>query len=481
MISEAQLYDKLQQQFGFQSFRPGQLEALTALTQAHNALAILPTGAGKTLIYELYGAVTQQLVLIVSPLISLMQDQVNTMNMQGEKRAAALTSMMSYPEKQSVLTHLSSCRYLFVSPEMLSQPMVLTALSKNSIGLMVVDEAHCISTWGPDFRPEYLLLGQIRHRLGDPLTLMVTATATDKVKADIKQKMQLTDADEIVEPVDRQNLFLDVEQFETQADKDARLVELIATIQKPGVIYFSSKKRADEVAEFLAAKTSCRVAAYHADLDTETRFKVQQQFMLDQLDVICATSAFGMGIDKNNVRFVIHYHMPGDLESYWQEIGRAGRDGQQAIAILLYQVGDEQVAQFLSEASVPQPEEINYYYQQTVPAIAGDEKAALIDFYKQHHVSRERALSMFASRRTQRQAALQKMLRYVRTPKCKRQYVQQYFDQTDVTSVSPCCSIDSPEVNLATLGLKAQMDKPVNPSIPSWQTILSQLFSEMAL
>jgi Superfamily II DNA helicase len=153
------------------------------------------------------------------------------------------------------------------------------------------------------------------------------------------------------------------------------LVELVAKLKKPGVVYFSSKKKANEMAELLSAKTDCRVTAYHADLDSETRFKVQQQFMQDQLDVICATSAFGMGIDKNNVRFVIHYHVPSDIESYWQEIGRAGRDGQQSVAILLYQAGDEQIAAFLSEATVPQGNEIHYYFQQKTPQVTGDRKS----------------------------------------------------------------------------------------------------------
>lgn len=483
MISTEQLYETLHQRFGFSEFRPGQLEVLNALALGQDTLAVLPTGAGKTLIYELYGAVTQQLVLIVSPLISLMQDQVTTLNVKGEKRAAALTSMMSYDERTWVLRHLTAYRFLFVSPEMLSQEQVLSAFQLAQVGLLVVDEAHCISTWGPDFRPEYLLLGQIRHQLNDPLTLMATATATKQVRDDIKAKLQLPQATEIVQPVDRQNIFLDVERFEAQTDKDERLVELVTTLKKPGVIYFSSKKRANEMAELLRGKTNCRVAAYHADLDPETRFKVQQQFMQDQLDVICATSAFGMGIDKNNVRFVIHYHVPSDIESYWQEIGRAGRDGQQSVAILLYQSGDEQIAQFLSEATVPQANEISYYFQQNEPQVAGDEKANLIWFYKRHHYREEQVQTSFEKRREQRIIALRKMMGYVRTPECKRQYIQQYFDQSQAEAVpTHCCNSDEPDFQLAELGLLASADEGDSheqdlATQTSWQPILAQLFN----
>lgn len=484
MITTEQLYQALKQRFGFSQFRPGQLEALTALTGGHDTLAVLPTGAGKTLIYELYGVVTQQLVLIVSPLISLMQDQVTALNVKGEKRAAALTSLMTYPEKRAILRHLAAYRYLFVSPEMLSQDQVLSAFQTTQVGLLVIDEAHCISTWGPDFRPEYLLLGQIRHQLNDPLTLMATATATKQVRNDIKQKLQLPQASEIVQPVDRPNIFLNVETFEARADKDDRLVELVSSLKKPGVIYFSSKKKANEMAELLTAKTPCSVAAYHADLDPETRFKIQQQFMQDQLDVICATSAFGMGIDKNNVRFVVHYHVPSDLESYWQEIGRAGRDGQQSVAILLYQPGDEQIAQFLSEATVPQENEIHYYFQQAAPRVAGDDKANLIWFYKEHHFSEEQVQQSFAARRDQRLTALRKMMGYVRTPACKRQYIWQYFNQTAGDNKKPahCCSSEEPAVDFAALGLldtpaKQQNGDPINQRSAGWQFILQQLFN----
>lgn len=476
MTVEQRLTQLLTQHFGFQTFRPGQLEALTELCAGRNTLALLPTGAGKTLIYELYGYYAEQLVVVVSPLISLMQDQVATMAVHGEKRAASLTSVMSYGERQWTLTHLDQYHYLFVSPEMLSQSAVLTAIKRCDLGLLVVDEAHCISTWGPDFRPEYLLLGTIRKRLGTPLTLMTTATATATVKRDVLQKLAITDPAVVALPVDRDNIFLTVKIVENQAEKDEQLVSLVAALQKPGVIYFSSKQKADEMAVTLTQKTGCEVAAYHADLAPEERFKVQQQFMQNRIDVICATSAFGMGIDKDNVRFVIHYHLPGDLESYWQEIGRAGRDGQQSLAVLLYQPGDEQIADYLSQANLPEPAEIRYYYQVKQSAVAGDQHGQLVQFYRQHHANVEQVLHLFDERRLQRQRALQRMLGYVRTTSCRRQYIQQYFDQTAGKTVTPCCDVDEPALKIDELGLSA-VTEPETAMTVDWHATLSQLFN----
>lgn len=475
MTVEQRLTQLLTQHFGFQTFRPGQLAALTELCAGRDTLALLPTGAGKTLIYELYGYYAERLVVVVSPLISLMQDQVATMAVHGEKRAAALTSVMGYGERQWLLAHLNQYRYLFVSPEMLSQSTVLTAIQRCQPGLLVIDEAHCISTWGPDFRPEYLLLGTIRKRLGSPLTLMTTATATANVKQDILRKLAIKQPAVVALPVERDNIFLTVKTVTSQTEKDEQLVSLVAALQQPGVIYFSSKQKADEMAVTLTQKTGREVAAYHADLAPEERFKVQQQFMQDRIDVICATSAFGMGIDKNNVRFVIHYHLPGDLESYWQEIGRAGRDGAQSLAVLLYQPGDEQIADYLSQANLPEPAEIRYYYQAKSPAVAGDQHGQLVQFYRQHHASVDQVLNLFDERRQQRQQALQRMLGYVRTTSCRRHYIQRYFDQTTGGTVTPCCDVDEPDWQIKELGLQ-QVAKTVSIDSVDWRTTLAHLF-----
>lgn len=476
MITEATFYQQLNEQYGFDSFRPGQLETLTALAADQHVLSIMPTGAGKSLIYELYGRVTQQLVVVVSPLIALMQDQVATMNYHGEKRVTALTSMMPYGEKTWTLAHLDNYRYLFVSPEMLTQEKVLARLSQLKIGLFVVDEAHCISTWGPDFRPEYLLLGQTREQLGAPLTLMLTATATPRVREDIKQRMRLPAATEITQPIDRPNIYLQVETVADTSEKQQRLVALVSQLAKPGVVYFSSKKLANEMATLINDQTACRAAAYHADLADESRFKIQQQFMANQIQVVCATSAFGMGIDKNDVRFVIHYHLPVDIENYWQEVGRAGRDGKQAIAVMLYQPGDEQIADFLSQAGIPSDDEIHFYFQQAkLPEYDTDPKATLVWFYKQHGMTEAQVRELFTKRLAQRNGALQQMVRYVRTDNCKRRFITGYFGQAHMTQPEACCVSDTP-TTIADLGLETTEQSPVRSGLPDWQTVLNQLF-----
>lgn len=477
MIAETTFYQQLKQRYGFESFRPGQLETLTALAAGQDVLSIMPTGAGKSLIYELYGQVTQQLVVIVSPLIALMQDQVASMNYHGEKRVTALTSMMSYSEKAWTLTHLNTYRYLFVSPEMLTQERVMAQLQQQKVGLFVVDEAHCISTWGPDFRPEYLLLGQTREQLGAPLTLMLTATATPRVKKDIKRRMRLPAASVVTQPIDRPNIYLQVETVAGTAEKQQRLIALVSQLVKPGVVYFSSKKLANEMAALINDQTACRAAAYHADLEDESRFKIQQQFMANQIQVVCATSAFGMGIDKNDVRFVIHYHLPVDIESYWQEVGRAGRDGAQSIAILLYQPGDEQIADFLSQGSIPTDDEVHFYFQQKqLSEYDTDPKANLVWFYKRHAMSEAQVLELFKKRAAQRTGALQQMLRYVRTENCKRRFITGYFGQAHMTQPEQCCTSDTPGTTIAELGLESTAQPPENVGLSGWQTVMDQLF-----
>ena len=211
-------------------------------------MAILPTGGGKTLLYQMYGAITHQRVMIVSPLISLMQDQVSRLQFLGSKRVVALTSALDFQEKMAILNHLNRYQFIYVSPEMLANDQVQQRLRRLSIGLFVVDEAHCISEWGPDFRPDYLKLGTVREMLGRPLTLMMTATATQPVRRDIIRHMnfRFEDVHQIVLPVNRANIFLSAKIFANQHDKDAALIELVKQLNGPGIIYFSSKSKAEQ-------------------------------------------------------------------------------------------------------------------------------------------------------------------------------------------------------------------------------------------
>ncbi|MQM80140.1 ATP-dependent DNA helicase RecQ, partial [Lactobacillus buchneri] len=301
---------ELKKYFGFDTFRPGQEKILQNLLAHQDTLAILPTGGGKTLLYQMYGAITHQRVMIVSPLISLMQDQVSRLQFLGSKRVVALTSALDFQEKMAILNHLNRYQFIYVSPEMLANDQVQQRLRRLSIGLFVVDEAHCISEWGPDFRPDYLKLGTVREMLGRPLTLMMTATATQPVRRDIIRHMnfRFEDVHQIVLPVNRANIFLSAKIFANQHDKDAALIELVKQLNGPGIIYFSSKSKAEQAANTLTNETNRRVMAYHGGMDSQPRFHIQQQFLAGNLDIVCATSAFGMGIDKDNIRFVIHYH-----------------------------------------------------------------------------------------------------------------------------------------------------------------------------
>ncbi|HIW71219.1 MAG TPA: RecQ family ATP-dependent DNA helicase [Candidatus Levilactobacillus faecigallinarum] len=470
------LEESLQRLFGFSTFREGQRAALTALEAGQDTLAVLPTGAGKTLIYQLYGYRHPGCVVVISPLLALMNDQVDRMRMAGIRQVAAITSLTSYAERQVILQHLGDYRFLFLSPEMLAQPQMLTRIQQLTVSLLVVDEAHCIVQWGPDFRPEYLLLGAIRDRLRQPLTLLLTATADRQTRQEITKQMRVTPT-VVAESVNRPNVFLDVERVNDETEKQERLLALVSQLAQPGVVYFSSKQQATDTADWLRDKTGLPIAAYHAGLSSEDRFKIQQQFMAGDLAVICATSAFGMGIDKNDVRFVIHYHLPADLGSYAQEMGRAGRDGQPSVAILLYAPGDERLPRALNEANRPDETTIQRFYARPAAFSVDDPGIALLTFYRNHGISAGAVSALFARREQERARALQQMLGYVRTTDCLRHNWLQAFDETaPAHDATTCCAPADVSVDLAALGLQQTQQPVAAAPLSDWRERLAALF-----
>ncbi|WJI90714.1 RecQ family ATP-dependent DNA helicase [Weissella viridescens] len=476
MLNQTDIQATLKQHFGFETFRPGQLEIIEALLRGDAALGMLPTGGGKSLIYQMMGYLRPGTVVIVTPLLSLMQDQVARFNYLGEKSVVALNSTMDAQEKFTILGHLNRYRFVFISPEMLNQANVLQAFQRIQINTFVIDEAHTLLSWGPDFRPDYLDLPRLHHLLGAPSLLLLTATATPAMQEDLKGRFDLGAAQwfTYTESSDRPNIYLHTEELTNQDDKRQRLQFLVHQIPGAGIVYVSSRKMANSLAEFLRQETGKRVAAYHGGLDNVARYRLQQQFMENQLDVIVATSAFGMGIDKDDIRFVIHYHLSQDLANYMQEIGRAGRDGQNAVAILLYIKGDERIQQHLIDASLPTDAMIEGYYAKVLTQRdIGEERARLLDYYGQQNLSVPAIQQLFAERRVVREADLNQMVKYAQSRSALRPKLLGYFGEKASSDFE---SIGMANWALTAVGLPAAPKEQPHVNQTDWSTILTKLF-----
>ncbi|MCS9993022.1 RecQ family ATP-dependent DNA helicase [Weissella confusa] len=469
----------LKEKFGFDSFKPGQAEVLEALTAGKNTLAMLPTGGGKSLIYQMMGNMRDGLVIIVAPLLSLMQDQVARLNYAGEPKVVALNSTLPQDARRTILRSLDQYKFLFVSPEMLGQTVVQSALRKVKINLLVVDEAHTIVSWGPDFRPDYLALPQVHKKLGQPQLLLLTATATPKMMTDITVPFGLPESDWFIyrQSVDRPNIYLHTETLANEGQKRERLADLVRQLQGPGIVYFSSRKLATSMADWLAENTGRRVAAYHAGLDTMSRYRIQQQFMLGQIDVIAATSAFGMGIDKDNVRYVIHYHLSNDLANYLQEIGRAGRDGEQSAAILLYVPGDENLQLNMIDGTIPNREVVMGYYDKRFGADEiGRDKANLLDFYAKQGMNPDEVATMFETRRQQRQQDLYNLVNYAKSDAGLRRQLLDHFGD-DAQSNDDAESVGVVDWHPEKLALVATEAPTELAGVTDWRTQVAKLFN----
>ncbi len=331
----------LKEIFGFDSFRPGQEEAIRAVLEGRDTLAVMPTGGGKSLCYQVPALMQESLTVIVSPLISLMKDQVDSLLQSSVGEAATLHSGLSPEERWEVERRVRAgeIKMLYVAPERLRSLEFVLALRRAGVGLFVVDEAHCISEWGHNFRPDYLFLPRAIRDLGNPPVLALTATATPRVREDILRALKMRSPEVVVTSFNRPNLTYRVLSAKDKKDKLPLIFDVIRRSPPPGIVYATTRKECEELATSLR-RSGVDAAAYHAGMGPTERSDVQERFMTDELSVVVATVAFGMGVDKPNVRFVVHSSVPGSLPAYIQESGRAGRDGEPSDCVVLYRGAD---------------------------------------------------------------------------------------------------------------------------------------------
>ena len=395
----------LKQYFGYDSLRTGQEELINGILSGHDVLGIMPTGAGKSLCYQLPALMLNGITLVISPLISLMSDQVKALNQAGV-HAAYINSSLTENQIRMALSYASQGRYkiIYVAPERLNTPRFLDFACNADISMLTVDEAHCISQWGQDFRPSYLEIAGFLTRLPRrPIVSAFTATATERVKNDIVASLGLNNPVTMVTGFDRPNLFFRVVTRKGGSQKDNSIINYVKKHEdESGIIYCATKKNVDKLYTLLNEQ-GISAGRYHAGLSNDERKQNQEDFTYDRIRVMVATNAFGMGIDKSNVRYVLHYNMPQSLEYYYQEAGRAGRDGEEAECVLFFSKQDIMINKFLLQNK----------------ASAGDVAS---DMQKTANDQRK----------------LQQMINYCETDKCLREFILSYFGDTTPCICNKC-------------------------------------------
>lgn len=395
----------LKQYFGYDSLRTGQEELINGILAGHDVLGIMPTGAGKSLCYQLPALMLKGITLVISPLISLMSDQVKALNQAGV-HAAYINSSLTENQISMALSYASQGRYkiIYVAPERLNTPRFLDFACNADISMLTVDEAHCISQWGQDFRPSYLEIAGFLTRLPRrPIVGAFTATATERVKNDIVASLGLNNPVTMVTGFDRPNLFFRVVTRKGGSQKDNSIINYVKKHEdESGIIYCATKKNVDKLYTLLNEQ-GISAGRYHAGLSNDERKQNQEDFTYDRIRVMVATNAFGMGIDKSNVRYVLHYNMPQSLEYYYQEAGRAGRDGEEAECVLFFSKQDIMINKFLLQNK----------------ASAGDVAS---DMQKTANDQRK----------------LQQMINYCETDKCLREFILSYFGDTTPCICNKC-------------------------------------------
>ncbi len=478
---KAKLLKVLQDRFGYPDFREGQSEAITHLMEGKDTLVVMPTGSGKSLIYQFTAQQLEGVTLVVSPLISLMQDQVDSLLKKGEK-ATFINSTLSLDEQKTRLVGMANGDYklVYVSPERLKMPGFRAKLAQTQISLLAVDEAHCIAKWGHDFRPDYLNIGKMRAELQNPLTVALTATATVTVQREIAWNLGLEKCKPVVTGFDRPNILLEVCTCANEMKKATLLIDLVGRYKDGAtIIYAGTRKDCEDISAYLSLQLKREVGCYHAGLDNEQRASVQEKFMQGKCNTIVATNAFGMGIDRADVRQVIHYTLPGTLEAYYQEAGRAGRDGQPSTVTLIFTPKDKALHEWFIENATVDLHQLKQLYTQISKAHKYNKRIAWpkvaeemsintakirtllpylvntgciysdqpddwsADFepveYKKAEL--EPLVKQSTMRSKHKTTMLQQMIDYAQSTKCRRKVLLSYFGDKGVKTHDRCCDV----------------------------------------